>query len=98
GSAACPHFALIIFNSNLSICILLNNTATEELARFSVRAGTDGWPCLVAWVRYLARKIKSVESATSVAGPSRHFAAKQQFGRFRREADIQRAALTEPDF
>jgi hypothetical protein len=29
-------------------------------------------------------------------GPSRHFAATQQFGRFRK-ADIQRAALTEPD-
>jgi hypothetical protein len=31
---------------------------------------------------------------TSVAGPLRHFAATQQFGRFRSEADIQRAALT----
>jgi hypothetical protein len=30
-------------------------------------------------------------------GTSRHFAATQQFGRFRSEADIQRAALTEPD-
>ena len=34
----------------------------------------------------------------SVVGTSRHFAATQQFGRFRSEADIQRAALTEPDF
>jgi hypothetical protein len=30
-------------------------------------------------------------------GPSRHFAATQQFGRLRSEAGIQRAALTEPD-
>jgi hypothetical protein len=29
-------------------------------------------------------------------GTSRHFAATQQFSRFRSEADIQRAALTEP--
>ena len=29
--------------------------------------------------------------------PSRHFVATQQFGRFRSKADIQRAALTEPD-
>jgi hypothetical protein len=28
---------------------------------------------------------------------SRHFVATQQFGRFRSKADIQRAALTEPD-
>jgi hypothetical protein len=33
----------------------------------------------------------------SAYGPLRHFAATQQFGRFRSEADIQRAALTEPD-
>ncbi len=33
----------------------------------------------------------------SESGPSRHFAATQQFGRFQSEADIQRAALTEPD-
>ena len=33
----------------------------------------------------------------SAYGPSRHFAATQQFSRFRSEADIQRAALTEPD-
>jgi small-conductance mechanosensitive channel len=32
----------------------------------------------------------------SVAGTSRHFVATQQFSRFRSEADIQRAALTEP--
>jgi hypothetical protein len=31
---------------------------------------------------------------TSGIGPLRHFAATQQFGRFRSEADIQRAALT----
>jgi len=31
------------------------------------------------------------------AGTSRHFAATQQFGRFRMEADIHRAVLTEPD-
>jgi hypothetical protein len=30
-------------------------------------------------------------------GTSRHFAVTQQFSRFRSEADIQRAALTEPD-
>jgi hypothetical protein len=30
-------------------------------------------------------------------GPLRRFAATQQFSRFRSEADIQRAALTEPD-
>ena len=30
----------------------------------------------------------------SAPGPLRHFAATQQFGRFRMEADIQRAALT----
>jgi hypothetical protein len=30
-------------------------------------------------------------------GPSRHFAAMQQFGRFSREADIPRAALTKPN-
>ena len=35
--------------------------------------------------------------AMSPIGPSRHFVAAQQFGRFRSEADIQRAALTEPD-
>ena len=29
----------------------------------------------------------------SASGPLRHFAATQQFGRFRSEADIQRAAL-----
>ena len=33
-------------------------------------------------------------SVTSGCGPLRHFAATQQFGRFRNEADIQRAALT----
>jgi hypothetical protein len=30
-------------------------------------------------------------------GTSRHFAVTQQFGRFRSEADIQRAAFTVPD-
>ena len=30
-------------------------------------------------------------------GTSRQFAATQNFGRFRNEADIDRAALTEPD-
>ena len=30
-------------------------------------------------------------------GPLRQFAVRQQFSRFRSEADIQRAALTEPD-
>jgi hypothetical protein len=34
----------------------------------------------------------------SPSGPSRHFAVMQQFSRFRSEADIQRAALTEPGF
>jgi len=33
----------------------------------------------------------------SGCGASRHFAATQQFSRFRREADIQQAALTELD-
>jgi len=33
----------------------------------------------------------------SACGPSRRFAAAQQFSRFRSEGDIQRAALTEPD-
>ena len=33
-------------------------------------------------------------SEPSTHGPSRHFAATQQFGRFRSEADIQRAAST----
>jgi hypothetical protein len=33
----------------------------------------------------------------SLLGPLRHFVATQQFGRFRMEADIQRAALAEPD-
>ena len=37
------------------------------------------------------------EASTSEFDPSRHFAATQQFGRFRSKADIQRAALTEPD-
>jgi hypothetical protein len=32
-----------------------------------------------------------------LCGPSRHFAATQQFSRFRGEADIQLAALAEPD-
>ena len=36
-------------------------------------------------------------SEPSTHGPSRHFAATQQFSRFRSEADIQRAALTEPE-
>jgi hypothetical protein len=33
----------------------------------------------------------------SGSGPSRHFAARSDSGRFRSEADIQRAALAEPD-
>ena len=33
----------------------------------------------------------------SGCGTSRHFMATQQFSRFRSEADIQRAVLTEPD-
>jgi hypothetical protein len=33
----------------------------------------------------------------SPSGPSRHFAATQQFSRFHSEADIQQAALTELD-
>src|SRR5258707_4654402 len=35
-------------------------------------------------------------SQMTAHGPSRHCAATQQFSRFRGEADIQRAALTEP--
>ena len=34
----------------------------------------------------------------SPPGPSCHFAVTQQCSRFRSEADIQRAALTEPDY
>ena len=34
---------------------------------------------------------------TAESGPLLQFAATQQFSRFRSEADIQRAALTEPD-
>jgi hypothetical protein len=37
------------------------------------------------------------ESALSVVGTSRHFAAMQQFSRFLSEADIQRAAIAEPN-
>jgi hypothetical protein len=33
----------------------------------------------------------------SAVGTSRHFAATQQFSRFQSEADIQRAAIAEPD-
>jgi hypothetical protein len=44
------------------------------------------------------RKVAVLLAVRSEAfGPSRHFAATQQFGRFRSKADIQRAALTEPD-
>ena len=35
--------------------------------------------------------------AMSLYGPSRHFAATQQLSRYRSEADIQRAGLTELD-
>jgi len=34
---------------------------------------------------------------TAAFGTSRHFAAPQQFSRFRSEADIQRGALAESD-
>ena len=34
----------------------------------------------------------------SEIGPSRHFAAAQQFGRFWSEADIQRTAPTKPNY
>jgi hypothetical protein len=34
---------------------------------------------------------------TAENGTSRHFAAMQQFSRFLSEADIQRAAIAEPD-
>ena len=37
-------------------------------------------------------------SEPSTHGTSRHFAATQQFSRFRSEADIQRAAFTVSDF
>ena len=36
-------------------------------------------------------------SREAACATSRHFVAIQQFSRFRSEADIQRAALTEPD-
>jgi hypothetical protein len=36
-------------------------------------------------------------SEPSTHGTSRHFAATQQFSRYRSDVDIQRAALTEPD-
>jgi len=39
-----------------------------------------------AIAKILSRQIK--RSPMSPCGPSRHFAAKQRFGRFRREADI----------
>jgi hypothetical protein len=37
------------------------------------------------------------QSDTTAVGTSRHFAAAQQFSRFRSEADIQRDANTESD-
>src|SRR5215475_9483071 len=43
-------------------------------------------------------KYRRLIGAMSAHGPSRHFAATQYFGRFRREADIDgRAALTSTD-
>jgi hypothetical protein len=43
----------------------------------------------------MTKRIAAVHK--SECGTSRHFAATQQFSRFRSEADIQRAAITEPD-
>jgi hypothetical protein len=48
---------------------------------------TSVWIDLIAAFRF---------ASMSLIGPPRHFAATQQFSRFRSEADIQRAAL-EPD-
>jgi hypothetical protein len=46
----------------------------------------------------IGKKARCFSAVRNVAnGPSRHFAATQQFSRFRREADIQRAGLTELD-
>jgi hypothetical protein len=39
----------------------------------------------------------SRQKGMSLLGPSLHFAATQQFRRFRSEADIQRGAITAPD-
>jgi len=46
-----------------------------------------------------AANVKKVlaNSEPSTHGTSRHFAATQQFGRFRSEADIQRPAFTVPN-
>jgi hypothetical protein len=45
--------------------------------------------CALARIRAFASR--------SPIGPSPHFVATQQFSRFWSEADVQRAALTEPD-
>ena len=51
--------------------------------------------------RYVTRRWLRTAAMPSamrvVIGTSRQFAATQQFSRFRSEADIQRAALAEPD-
>jgi hypothetical protein len=47
--------------------------------------------------RFAKRQIPLALRAPSIHGPSRRFAAAQQFSSFRSEADIQRAALTEQD-
>ena len=46
--------------------------------------------------RFAKRQIPLAPRAPSIHGPSRRFAAAQQFSRFRSEADIQRAS-PEPD-
>ena len=45
----------------------------------------------------VVRLARFVAVHKSVYGPSRRFAAVQQFGSFPSEAEIQRAALTEPE-
>ena len=47
--------------------------------------------------RLEARQVAGFKSPNASLGPSRHFAATQQFGRFRSEADIERFSVcTEP--
>lgn len=48
-------------------------------------------------LQFAAHKTTAAQPSMSAFGPSRHFAAMQHFRRFRSKADIQRAALTEPD-
>jgi hypothetical protein len=69
--------------------------------------GDDGYAALsVGWHCASLNEAKAKFAETwrkwlagmSAPGPSRHFAAAQQFSRFRSEADIQRDANTESDY